>query len=191
MRDRDDSAAAKLSRAQRRLQQRVGLDIDGGRGLVQHQDVSWREQSARQRDELPLSLGEVGACSPRQLGGHTRLFGREGVARVTRRCRGHACELRYLTAACIHWLGGMDGNRDGRNGVITYLLRGSLLRGRQSWWRHGPSVAHGLSYRQQVSRTIHTPLLCNLCDTASADKKRASRRPTGRAGSKKTGNHKM
>lgn len=47
VRNRDNGALAEQRRAQRRLQQGVGLDVYGCCGLVQDEDVGRCEQGAR------------------------------------------------------------------------------------------------------------------------------------------------
>lgn len=46
---------------QRLLDHLVRCHVNGGRRLVQHQNLGPAEQSTRERDELPLPNAEVGA----------------------------------------------------------------------------------------------------------------------------------
>ena len=48
-----------LERPSFHLNERVGFEIDGGRGFVEHQDLRLPEQRPRQADELPLTHTQV------------------------------------------------------------------------------------------------------------------------------------
>jgi hypothetical protein len=61
MGDGDDGAFGEQWGAQGCLKEGISLDVHGGGGFVKHENVGGCEESASERDELALALGEVGA----------------------------------------------------------------------------------------------------------------------------------
>ena len=54
--DGDDGSFAEEWGAQGGLQESVGLDIDGGSGFIQDENVGWGKERPSQRHELTLAL---------------------------------------------------------------------------------------------------------------------------------------